>query len=83
MKLSNDVKVSLVAAICILVLAIRSKFFLAVQLDFISLYGPVWIYIVYVITRDKTGKSKTCNSPVLWSLAIIISTLAILALYAI
>lgn len=83
MKLSNDVKVSLVAAVCILGLAVISKNVLNVQLDFISLYGPVWIYIVYIITRDKTGKLKTCNSPLLWSLAIIIATLAILAVYAI
>ena len=76
-------KVSLVAAICILVLAIRSKYYLTAQLDFVSQYGPAWVLIAYVMTRDKTGKSKTCNSPILWALAIIIATLAILALYAI
>lgn len=83
MKLSNDVRVSLVTAVCILGLAIVSKNVLNVQLDFISLYGPVWVYIVYIITRDKTGKSKTCSSPLFWSLAIIAVTLAILAVYVV
>ena len=83
MKLTDDVKVSLVAAVSILSLAIVSKNVLNVQLDFISLYGPVWIYIAYIITKDKTKKSKLCGSSIYWSLAIIIATIAILALYAI
>ena len=83
MKLSDDVKISLVTAACILGLAISSKNVLHVQPDFISLYGPVWIFIAYIITKDRAGKSKTCNSPLFWSLAIVIVTVAILAVYAI
>ena len=49
MKLSDEVKVSLVTAVCILALAIVSKNILNVQLDFISLYGPVMVFIVYII----------------------------------
>lgn len=82
-KLSSDLKVSLVTAICILVLAVVAKKVLNVELDFISQYGPVWLYIVYIITRDKQKESKVCSSPLFWSLAIIFATLAILALYAI
>lgn len=82
-KLSNDLKVSLVTAICLLALAIVSKNVLRVQLDFISLYGPVWVYIAYIATRDKQKESKTCGSPLFWSLAIIFVTLAILLLYAV
>ncbi|MFH1225359.1 MAG: hypothetical protein V1676_06180 [Candidatus Diapherotrites archaeon] len=83
MKFSNGIKISIVAAACILALAAVSRYFLNVQLDFISQYGPVWVYIAYVITRDNAEKSKTCGSPLFWSLAIIIATMAILALYAI
>ncbi|MCD6590592.1 MAG: hypothetical protein J7K72_01325 [Candidatus Aenigmarchaeota archaeon] len=82
MKLSNEVKISLIAVICILVLTIISKNILHVQLDFISQYGPLWVYIVYIISRDKTRQSKICSNPLSWSLAIIFVTLAILALYA-
>ncbi len=83
MKPSNEIKVSLVTAVCILVLAVISRKVINVQLDFVSLYGPVWIYIAYIISKDKTRKSKTCSSPLFWSLAIILATLAILVLYAI
>ncbi len=82
-KLSNDSKVSLVVVICILALAVISKNVLQVQIDFLSLFGPIWVYIAYVVTRDKQKESKTCSSPLFWSLAIIFVTLAILILYAI
>jgi len=82
-KLSNDLKISLVTGICILVLAVVVKNVLRVQPDFISLYGPVWVYIAYIITRDKQKESKVCSSALFWSLTIIFVTLAILAVYAI
>ena len=83
MKLSDEAQVSLVTAICIVGLAVLSKNALHVQLDFVSLYGPVWIYIVYIISKDKARKSKTCSSPLFWSLTIILVTVAILVVYAI
>jgi len=81
MKLSNEIKVSLVTVICILTLAVIPKYVLNVQLDFISQYGPVWVYIAFIVTKDKAKKSKTCYNPLFWSIAIIFVTLAILALY--
>lgn len=79
MKLSNEVKVSLVTAVCIMALAVISRKVISIQLDFVSLYGPVWVYIAYIISTDKT---KTRSSPLFWSLAIIFATSAILILYA-
>jgi len=83
MRLSDELKISIVTAICILLLAIVSKNILSVHLDFISLYGPVWVYIAYIITKDNIIKSKLCCSALFWSLAIIVVTLAILLVYAI
>lgn len=82
MKLPDEAKVSLVTAVCILALAIISKNILNVQLDLISQYGPVWLLIAYLCTKD-TKKSKICCSPLFWSAAIILVTAAILAVYAI
>lgn len=82
MKLADEVKVSLVTAACILALAIVSKNVLHVQLDIISIYGPVWIYIAYVSTRGSAKKSKWRDSTLYWSLLIVAVTAAILALYA-
>ena len=81
MKASAEVTVSLVTAVCILGLAIISKNIINVELDFISLYGPVWIYIAYIISKDKAEKTK--NAPLFWSLAIILATIAILIVYTI
>jgi len=83
MTLSDEAKVSLVTAGCILTLAIVSKNVLRVQLDFISSFGPVWVFIAYIITKDSVKNSKICCNPLFWALAIIVVTAAILILYAI
>ena len=75
--MKDELKVSLVTVVCILTLVIISKNVLNVQLDFVTQYGPVWVYIAYISTKDKTKKSKY------WSLVIILVTLATLILYAI
>ena len=82
-KLSGEVKVSLVTAACILALAIISKNVIHVQLDFISQYGPVWMFIVYIITRERAKESKVCGSTLFWSLAIALITVLVLIVYAI
>jgi len=75
-KLSDEVKVSLVTAVCILALAVISKEVLHMQLDFVSQYAPLWMFIAYIIVKDK------CKNPFFWSLAIILITSAILILHA-
>ena len=83
MRLASEIKVSLVAGVCVLALAIISKYFLKVELDFMSQYGPVWICITYVMTRNKQEKSKACNRPLFWSLAMIAATALILVVYGV
>lgn len=83
MRLTDEVKVSLVTGVCILALAITSKYVLRVELDFISQYGPVWLFMVYIAGKDKAGRSKVSGSALFWSAAIIVVTLAILTVYAI
>jgi hypothetical protein len=81
--MSGETKLSLVTAVCVLSLAIVSKNILNAQLGFISLYGPVWVFITYIITRDSVKNSRICCNPLFWALAIIVVTAAILILYAI
>ncbi len=79
MKIADEIKVSLVTAACILIVAIVSKNVLNVQLDFVSQYAPSWMFIVYIITR---GQAKKCKHEALyWSIAIVAVTAAVLALY--
>jgi len=82
MKLSDEIKISLVTAVCILAMAIVSKNILNVQLDLISQYGPVWMLIAYLATKDTNKKSKTCSNPLFWSIAIVLVTIAILVVYS-
>lgn len=83
MTLASGIKVSVTAGICVLTLAIVSKYFLDVELDFVSQYGPIWIYITYVMTRDKQELSRICNRSLFWSLAMIIATALILVVYGV
>ena len=78
--MGNDLAVSLVTAVCILALAVIPKWILDVQLDFISQYAPVWVYIVYVITRGRESQAR--RKARYWSLAIALVTLAVLVIYA-
>jgi len=80
-KLSEGLVVSLVAGVCILGLAIVSKYFLDREMDFISQYGPAWMYIAYTICKGE--EKETPRGTLFWSLAISIVTLAIIVVYAI
>ena len=81
-KPSDDVVVSLVTGACILVLAVVSKYILEVELDFVSQYGPVWMYIAYIIMKDSAKDSTGGRRALFWSTAIILVTVAILVVYA-
>ena len=81
-KLADEVKVALVTAACVLGIAIIFKNVLHVQVDLIISNGPVYLFIVYIITRGQAKKLK-CDKPLYWSLAIIFVTFFTIALYAI
>lgn len=80
-KLSGDLTLSLITGFCILTLAIISKYALDVPLNFISLYGPTWVYITYLITQDKEKKREVHGIHLCWGLSIIIVTVAILIIH--
>ena len=79
-KRSEGLVVSLVTGVCILALAIASKYFLDREMDFISQYGPVWVYIAYVISKGE--EKETPRGTLFWSLATFLATLAIIVIYA-
>ena len=81
MKMVGEVKVSLVTAVCVLTLAIVSKYFIQTELDFVSQYGPVWIFIAYILTKDRTKRQRVCSSWLFWVLAEVVGTAAILVVY--
>jgi len=79
MKLPDEVKLALVTAGCLIVNAVVFKNALKLQPDFIILYGPFWVYLVYMITRASKTKY---NDTLYWGLAIGLVTLFTILLYA-
>jgi hypothetical protein len=73
-----QVMVSLVAAACVLVEAVIAKNVIDVELDFFIQLAPMWIFIAYLVSglRDRT-------SEIAFIAVIILTTAAILVLYAV
>ncbi len=72
------VTVALVTAACLLAEAVIAKNVIDVELDFISQFAPLWIFIAYLVSglRDRT-------SELAFVAAIISATAAVLVLYAV
>lgn len=81
LDLRDEVKVTAVAAFCIVVMLIVANFF-DIFIDFISYLVPMIGLIVYfIIARDKKRKNFL-NGPFFWSIIIVILTAAVLLYYA-
>ncbi len=73
-----QVRVALVAAACLLVEAVVAKNVIDVELDFMSLLAPFWVFIVYLVSglRDRT-------SEIAFMITLVVVTAAVLVLYAV
>jgi len=87
MKLSDKDKVSIVAGICLFGLVVVLKNVLFVPSDILSRDILVYIIIYWAFTvfslptKEEVKKSKY-DTPLYWSLLIILITLAIIVVYA-
>ena len=75
----DEVKVSIVAAICTFGLAVIFKNVLHDELNFIIMISPVSLFLVYIWSRDDKSKFNTAT---VWMGAVVIVTILIIALYA-
>ncbi len=82
LKMKDETKVSIVAAICVMALAVIFKNVLHIPYDktFILMFSPVILFVVYWCSKDSKCK---CNTTNIWMAMIVIVTIAIIALYAI
>ncbi len=73
-----QVRVALVAAACLLVEAVVAKNVIDVELDFMSLLAPFWVFIAYMVSglRDRT-------SEIAFMITLVVVTAAVLVLYAV
>jgi hypothetical protein len=72
-----QLRVGLVTAACLVVEAVVAKNVIDVELDFVSQFAPMWIYIAYLASgvRDRA-------SEIAFVAAIVVATAAVLVLYA-
>ena len=75
----DEVKVSIVAAICTFGMAVVFKNVLHEELNLITMFSPVIMFLVYTWSNDVKSKFNTAT---VWMGAIVIVTIAIIALYA-
>ena len=83
LDLRDEVKVTLVTALCVLLLIILSNF-LKIQIDFVSYLIPMIVLIIYlVIARNKTKNKNFFLGPFFWSLLVVIISASVLAIYSV
>ncbi len=87
LQLTNQTKVSIVAAVCLLALVITLKNILQVPAEILS--RDVVLYIIIYSTWGilypsgvEASKKPSWDKPLYWSLLIILVTLAIIGVYA-
>jgi hypothetical protein len=73
-----EVGVALVAAGCLIVEAVIAKNVLDVELDVISQFAAMWIFIAYLVSGLRSRASG-----IAFIAAIILATAAVLVLYAV
>ena len=83
LDLKDEVKVTLVTALCVLLLIVLSNF-LKIQIDFVSYLMPMIVLIIYlVIARNKTKNKNFFFGPFFWSILVVITSAAVLAIYSV
>jgi len=80
---SRPVVVYLVTGICVLGLTIVTKYALDTELDFVSQFAPVWVFIAWLGTSSRRGESRARGSVLSWTLAIVLVTVAVLVIHAV
>jgi hypothetical protein len=82
--MSGDFLVSAVTAVCVLALAVLSRWFLTAPISFVLQFAPVWVYIVYVLSAGRRRSSGEINrDSKVWSATIVLVTMAVAVVSAI
>jgi len=82
--MSGDLLVSLVTAVCVLALAVLSRWFLPTPMSFVLQFAPVWVYIVYFLSaRRRPSAGEIGRDSKIWSATIVLVTMAVAVVSAI
>lgn len=83
MRIADEIKVALVAAVCVMVIAVTFKWVLHTKPYFLVAYAPSLVFIGYLLTRRPRRPVSNWNGVLPWSLAIAAVTLLVILVSAI
>lgn len=75
MRMADEIKVAVVAAVCVIALAIVFKQVLHTRPYFLVSYAPSLVFIAYLLTRRPRRPVSKWNGALGWSLATVAVTL--------
>jgi hypothetical protein len=81
MKLTDDIKITLVTAFCLILIAVLFQTVIDKPLDLLALLGPFYVLFLYMITRNQIPKGEK-SRPRIWNIIIILITFLIILVYA-
>jgi hypothetical protein len=87
MKITEQTIISIVAGICLISLVVVLKNVLLISQEILSrdiiIYIIIYIgFITSLSTKDKTKKLFKYDTPLFWSILLVLITIAIIAVYA-
>jgi hypothetical protein len=82
MKLSDDTKVALVTAICLLAIALLFRSVIQKPMDLLVAIVPFFLFFIYLITRGQAKKSGGSQAKI-WNIVISLVTFLIILIFAI
>ncbi len=83
MRIADEIKVAVVAAACVITIAIVFKLALHTKPHFLVAYAPSLVFIAYLLTRRPRRPVSKWNGVLPWSLAIAAVTLLVILVSAI
>ena len=81
MRLTAEMKVTLLTAACLLLIALLFKYVFHKYIDPLALLAPFYIYLIYRLTGGLS--KKAASSPAAWNIIIVLLTFLVVLIYAI
>jgi hypothetical protein len=81
LKLTDEVKVALVTAVCLTAIAVIFRNIIHKPMDLLVGIGPFYLFFIYFLTRGQNKKSE--GSAKIWNIIIVLVTFLIILIYAI
>lgn len=82
MKLTQEIKVALLTAFCLVLIAVLFRNFIPKTIDPLIALGPFYVLLVFLLANSKDKKAGG-GSALVWNIIILLVTFLIILIYAI